>query len=343
LTYAPGFTFYRRESSLNQADQNASIDFQYRLGPQVTISARDGFQKTSNVFNQPDLTSAATVSGGAQDANFSVIAPIANSLRNAGNVGITDQFAINSMVGASGTFSNLHYPNSTQVPGLFDSSSQGGAAFYSRRISQIYYVGGTYEYQRLVSYLPSGLNQTHTDAVLGFLSIAPTPHFWVSLMGGPQYANTIQPAALSSTMQYVSSRTWTPAAGASLSWQGHLTNVAASYLKAVSGGGGLVGAVRLNSASVSVRQQITRSFSGAVIGQYAQNDVLGSLLPGANSGHSLVGMASLQQQFGPHVRVELGYTRLHQSYNDIAVISAAPNTNREFVAISYQFSKAVGK
>ena len=55
LTYAPGFTFYQRESSLNEADQNASINFQYRLSPHVTFSARDGFQKSSSVFNQPDL------------------------------------------------------------------------------------------------------------------------------------------------------------------------------------------------------------------------------------------------------------------------------------------------
>ena len=55
LTYAPGFTFYQHTSSLNQADQNASIDLQYRLSPHVTFSARDGFQKSSSVFNQPSL------------------------------------------------------------------------------------------------------------------------------------------------------------------------------------------------------------------------------------------------------------------------------------------------
>src|ERR1700690_4374215 len=70
LNYAPGFTFYQRESSLNQEDQNASINLQYRLSPHVTFSARDGFQKSSNVFNQPDLASAAAVSGGTQEANL---------------------------------------------------------------------------------------------------------------------------------------------------------------------------------------------------------------------------------------------------------------------------------
>src|SRR5208282_3667035 len=70
-TYAPGFTFYQRESSLNEQDQNASISLQYRLSPHVTFSARDGFQKSSNVSNQPDLATATTVSGGTQQGNFS--------------------------------------------------------------------------------------------------------------------------------------------------------------------------------------------------------------------------------------------------------------------------------
>jgi len=131
LSYAPGFTFYQRLSSRNEADQNASINFQYRLSPHVTFSAQDGFQKSSNVFNHPDLASAGAVSGGAQVPNFSVIAPIADRLSNSGNVGLGYQFARNEMVGASGTFSYLHYPDPTQVPGLYDSSSEGGSAFYS--------------------------------------------------------------------------------------------------------------------------------------------------------------------------------------------------------------------
>ena len=42
------------------------------------------FQKSSNVFNQSDLTSGGAVSGGAQGGNFSVIAPIADRLSNSG-------------------------------------------------------------------------------------------------------------------------------------------------------------------------------------------------------------------------------------------------------------------
>ncbi len=342
-TYAPGFTFYQRESSLNQTDQNASINLQYRLSPHVTLSARDGFQKSSNVFNQPDLASAGAVSGGTQEANFSVIAPIADRLSNTGNVGITSQFAANGMVGASGTFTNLHYPDQAEVPGLFDSSSQAGSVFYSLRISKMHYIGVTYEYQRLLSYPTEGQNETQTHAILLFYTLYPTSRFSVSFFGGPQYSDTVQPPLPSLPVQVPAARAWTPAAGASLSWQARLTNIAVSYSHIISGGGGLIGAVHMDSASASVRQQMTRSLSGSLAGGYVQNDVLASVLAGNINGHTVSGTASLQQEFGQHINLQLGYTRLHQDYSSVAVLAATPNTNREFVSISYQFSRPLGR
>jgi hypothetical protein len=60
------------------------------------------------------------------------------------------------------------------------------------------------------------------------------------------------------------------------------------------------------------------------------------------NGHTILGTAGLQQQFGQHLNLQLGYTRLHQDYTSVAVL-ATPNTNREFVSISYQFAKALGR
>ncbi len=350
LTYAPGFTFYQRESSLNEADQNASINFQYRLSPHVTFSARDGFQKSSNVFNQPDLASAAAVSGGAQEANFSVIAPVADRLSNSGNVGIAYQFAANGLVGASGAFTNLHYPNQAEVPGLFDSSSQSGSAFYSLRIAKRHYIGAAYQYQRLLSYPAPGTNQTQTDALLLFYTLYPTSRFSISVFGGPQYADSgPQFAATACPSNGVppcpspASRSWNPAAGGSLSWQGRLSSLAISYAHLIASGGGLVGAVKMDSATASIRQQVSRTLSASVAGGYAQNDLLSATPLTGNNGHTVSGTASLQQQFGQHLYLQLGYTRLHQDYSTVAVLAATPNTNREFVSISYQFFRPLGR
>lgn len=343
LRYAPGFTFYQRESGLNQADQNASIDLHYRLSPHVTVSARDGFQKSSSVFNQPDLAAAGAVAGGAQEPNLSVIAPIADLLSNFGNVGISYQFAANGMVGASGTFTNLHYPNQAEVPGLYDASSQGGSVFYSLRVSKMHYVGATYQYQRFLSYPSEGQNETQTHAILFYYTLYATSKFSMSMFGGPQYADTVQPPLAPFNLVLPPSRAWTPAAGGSFSWQGRLNSLAVSYSHLISGGGGLFGAVHMDSATASIRQQITRSLSGSLTGAYAQNDILGSLLAGGNNGHTISGTASLHQQFGEHISVDLGYTRLHESYSNVPVLSLTPNTNREFVSVSYHFSRPLGR
>jgi hypothetical protein len=343
LTYAPGFTFYQRESSLNEEDQNASINLQYRLSPHVTFSARDGFQKSSSVFNQPDLASAAGVSGSTQEGNFSVIAPIADRLTNSANVGISYQFAANSMVGAGGTFTNLHYPNQAQVPGLYDSSSQAGLAFYSVRVSKTNYFGATYQYQRLLSYPAPGTNQTQTHALLLFYTLAPTKRFSISVFGGPQYTDLGPQFAATGSTQSPASRSWNPAAGGSLGWQGHMSSLAISYAHLISSGGGLIGAVKTDSVSASIHQQLSRMLSASLAGGYAQNDVLTVTPSVGSNGHTVSGTASLQQQVGQHLNLQLGYTRIHQDYSTVAVLAATPDTNREFVSISYQFSKPLGR
>jgi hypothetical protein len=343
MTYAPGYTFYQRFSSRNEADQNAAIDFTYRLSPHVTFAAHDGLQKSSSVFNQPDLGSAGAVSGGTQGGNFSIITPLADRLSNAGNAGITYQFARNAMIGASGTFTNLHYPNQSEVPGLFDSESQGGSAFYSLRISKVNYLGVAYQYQRLQSFPTLGTNETQTHALLVFYTLSPTKRFSISLFGGPQYADIGPQFSTIGSMPAPAFHSLNPQAGGSLSWQGRVSNLAVSYAHMISSGGGLIGAVQQDSANASIGQQLSKTLNAAVSGGYAQNDLLAAAALASNNGHTVSGTASLRQQFGQHLNVQLGYTRLHQVYSTVAILATTPDTNREFVSLSYQFSRPLGR
>lgn len=344
FTYSPGFSFYQRTSDLNSANQNAAIVFSYRLSPHVTLSARDSVMKTSSVLNQPDFAPGGPVTGGAEGANFSVIAPVADLLTNSGNVGLTYQFSANQMIGANGTFSNLHYPNPAQVTGLYDSSSQGGSVFYSHRVTRMHYFGVTYQYQRLIAQPTIGLNETQTHAILGFYTMYPSARLSVSLFGGPQYSDTMEPPIAPLPAAMPAARAWTPAVGGSLSWQGRLNTFAMSYSHIISGGGGLNGAVHMDSATASWRQTIAKNLNATVSGAYIQNNVIGGFaLPGASNGHTVSGTVSLQRQFHQNVNMQLGYTRLHQDYSGVSVVSALPDTNREFISLSYQFSKPVGR
>jgi hypothetical protein len=343
LAYAPGFTFYQKVSAYNESDENLALEFTYRLSPHVTFSAGDGLQKSSNVFNQPYLGAAGVVSGGTTAANQSVIAPLADRLSNSGNVALTYQFAANTMIGASGSFSNLHYSDPAKVPGLFDSESQEGSGFYALRIAKRHYVGAIYQYQRLLSYPAPRTNETETHAALAFYTWYLSSKFSASVFGGPQYADSSPQFAATGSASSPASQSWKPDAGGSLSWQGLHTSVALSYLHMVASGGGLLGAVKMDSATLSLRQQLMRTLNATVLGSYAQNDLLVNTPLASGNGHTVSGTALLQQFVGQHFNVQLGYTRLHQDYNTVAVLAANPDTNREFVSISYQFSRALGR
>jgi hypothetical protein len=336
FNYSPGFTLYQKTSGLNQADQNLGINLSYRLSPHVTLGLRDSFLKTSNVLNQPNQDFAQPVSGSVFVPNESVIAPLADVLSNTANASLTYQFGPNGMVGASGTFANLHYPNQSQVPGLGDSSSRAGSAFYNRRLSKMHYLGATYQYQNFLAYPTLGQSQTTAHSVFLFYTLYLKPTVSISLFGGPQQANTRQFGLPTTTG-------WSPVGGASMGWQGRLTSFAVSASRAINDGGGLSGAVQAISANASVRRQIIRNLSTSLGGSYADNNMLDPLAIFNTSGHTVSGSASVQRQVGEHLNLQLQYMHLHQSYSDVAVLSAAPNRDRVAVSISYQFSRPLGE
>jgi hypothetical protein len=337
VAYAPGFTFYQHQSDLNASDQNFSGSLTARLSPHVTLSARDLFQRSSNAFSQPDTFSDGAVTGGAQAPNFSVVAPYANRFNNVGRIDLTFQFARNEMVGVSGNFSNMQYLHGSEATGLADSGSQATSSFYSRRIANRHYVGAVYQYQRLMSYLQPGTSETQTHAVLMFYTVYPLARLSVSFFGGPQYSDTVQPSTVPQMTK------WTPAAGASLGWQVQRTNFALSYSHTIAGGNGLEGAVQMDNVSGFVRQQITKTLTGDIALSYVKNDILGTVVPGASNGHSVMGSASLGQRFGKHVAVVLGYMRMNQVYTGVPTFAASPVTNRGFISLSYQFERALGR
>jgi len=240
------------------------------------------------------------------------------------------------MVGISGSALDLHYPNPSEVPGLYDSNSRGGAAFYSHRLSGKHYIGLTYQYQLLRAF-PTGFRaETTTHSALAFYTAYLRPTLSLSLFAGPQYADT-------QTSLVPSSRIWSPGAGASLGWQGPRSVLAVSYSKTIASGGGLIGAVHEDSATISIRRQLTRMWSAGAEGNYLVSKVLNPIDSFSTGGHTISGSASIRRQLGDHLNCEIGYARLHQTYDNLPLISKAPDTNREWVSISYQFARPLGR
>lgn len=335
LTYAPGFTFYNRISSRNEQDQNVSFASQFRLSEHVTLRAEDVFQKSSNVFNQPDLGGVVPVIPGTSGSNDSVIAPVANRIGNLATTGLDYQFSRNQMVGVSAGFSLLNYPDSSQVPGLYNSSSQEGSVYYALRTGRSNYLGVSYQYERLIADPGIGQDETQAHAFFAFYSKSFTPRVSVSVFGGPQYQST-------SLLGFAPTKSWQPYAGANLSWHSLRTAVGLNYLHQVASSGGLGTAVHLDTANVSVEQMLRRRLTATATGGWSQNNLIVPGVGGSANGHTLYASFAVRQQLGTHVSAMAGYAWLGQNYA-IATFAGQPTTNREFISLSYEFERALGR
>src|ERR1017187_8576925 len=73
FAYSAGFLFYEPTSALNSVQQSASARFQYRTSPRTTFTLSDGFQQSSNPFNQASSILGEPISGSPQPSNAVVI------------------------------------------------------------------------------------------------------------------------------------------------------------------------------------------------------------------------------------------------------------------------------
>jgi hypothetical protein len=336
LTYSPSITIYQQTSSENQSAQGLMVNFQYRLSPHVSVTLRDNLQKTANVFNQQDALSGPPVSGSPQPPITGAVDLVADLLGNQANAELTYQFSRNAMVGLGGTYSNLDYLQPTQVPGLYNSNTSGGQVFYCHRLSRNHYVGASYQYSKTLAYPPNASSQLQTNTVFLFYTVYLKPNLSLSFTGGPQHFDISQTALPTYS-------SWSPTLTASISWQEARTNFAASYARSVTGGGGLVGVFQSNTADVSARWRLARTWSLGAIASYASNEDLSpSSFLSTQGGHRNLEAVSLQRQLNERFRVEFGYTNVHQKFTGIPAIVNAPNVNRGFVSLSYNFSRPLG-
>jgi hypothetical protein len=343
LLYSPGFTFYRPTGALDVIDQSVTFNYRFRLTPHQLIKANENFQQGGSSF------SPSSYSGGGGSSNTGVLAPFSNTLTNAANAEYSIQISPTDMFGISGSFYNLHYPDLSDVPGLYDSDEQGGAAFYSHRISGSQYLGSTYRYSRIRSYPQDAHSeiQTQTHTFYLFYTFYPKPGLSFSVSGGPQVFNSEYSLPGSTTAQTPTStgNSWSPGATASMIWQKSHANFTARYTRSTSAGGGLLGTFDSNTASALVRWRASRNWT---LGASVDYSILKSVTPlpffSTNlGGHTLAGIATVDHPFNAHFGVLFEYDRLHQSYAGVPVLLTNPDSNRELVSVYWQLARPLGR
>ncbi len=337
FTYSPSFTFYKTATSLNTWDQNATEIYQGRLSPHITLGLQDNFVKTSNVFNTGYPFAAGGLSGLAQSPTPPLIVPYADQLRNTANIDLTYQYTRQGMIGAGGQFSIYRFPNHAQSPGLYDSGSIGASVFFNRRLTRGQYLGAMYQYYDTLTYVTPYDIDTQVHEILPFYTLTLHRSFSLSIAGGAQRIFAAQhPQTLF--------KTWAPEGVFSLGWQGERGHIAASFLHKVIAGEGLTGAYNSNSANFLGGWRFARTWTGETSVSYQQVDVVAwlplSIYP---DGHMFGASATVQHSFGDRMNLQFGYDRLQEKYAGLAVIGMNPSSNREFLTLTYTFTKALGR
>lgn len=337
LGYAAGLTVNQRFSSRNQGSHDLNFDSQFRLSPHVSLRLAEGFQLTTGFFD----SGIGTAGAGNGGPNANLITPLAKQ-RSSSTVGeINYHFALNDLVGASGSFYDLHYSDQQEQTFLVDSRTASASAFWLHRVFGRDWAGVSYRFDR-ITFDPNGETRVHSFMFVNSLTLP--QRFTISGYVGPEYADNrgFTPGSDVSS----SFNGWSVAGGVEAGWQKERTSVAVGYSRRISDGRGVLGVVRLQSVHGELRQEL---FPGWTVGLNASHGTNDSLtVPFAGSAQQINATSagvSLERNIGRSLGIRLGYERNFQDQIGAADPSrqGVAHRNRFVATLGYQWSKALGR
>jgi hypothetical protein len=341
LAYAGGLTINQRFTSQNQGSHNLNFDSQFRLSPHVNLRVAENFSMTTGFFDAG--AGSDVVVAGAGGPNTSLIAPLATQRSNMTTVETNYHFALNDLIGASGSFYDLHYTNQaqgTQLTELPDSQTASGSAFWLHRLFRGDWGGTSYRFERLTF---TGGQETEVHSFFAVNTLKFSNRFTLTAFAGPQYVENM--GMLSGGTPLPQSNNWSAAGGAEGGWQNLRTSLFAGYSRSISDGGGLLGAVRLQTVYGNFRRELVPGWAVALGASHSSNQSL-VITEGNTSSINLTSAGiSLERNVGKSLGLRMGYSHDFQEQYFLpaaGVPTLDASRNRFFVTLSYQWAKPLG-
>src|SRR6266849_8875620 len=187
LGYAGGLTVNQRFTSQNRGSHNLNFDSQFRLSPHVSLRVAEYFSVTTGLFDSGNGTGVA---GGAGGPNGSLVTPLATQRSTLTTVEMNYHFALNDLVGASGSFYILNFSDAGAQ--LTDSQTASGSAFWLHRFFRGDWGGASYRFDRITfsgGSNPSGETRVHSFLAVNTLSLS--RRLTLTGSAGPQYSENV--------------------------------------------------------------------------------------------------------------------------------------------------------
>jgi len=337
LGYAAGLTVNQRLSNRNQGSHDLNFESQFRLSPHVNLRVAEDFSLTTGFFD----SGSGVVGGGTGGPNASLITPLSKQRSSSTVTQVNYHFALKDVIGASGSFNDLHFSDVPAGFSLFDSRSTAASAFWFHGLFGRDWAGISYRFQR-VTFEPSGATgepggETRVHSIMVVNTVSLPGRFTVTGFIGPEHSDN-----QGQTSQFSD---WLLAGGVDAGWQKEHTSVAAGYSRRINDGGGVLGVVRVQSVHGGVRQQLLPGWAVAVGASYGHNESLTVPSPGsARSVNSASVSASLERNLGKSLGLYVGYAHDFQEQIGAADPFQGPaHRNRYFVTLGYQWARPLGR
>lgn len=338
LGYAGGLTINQSLANENQDSQNLIFDSQYRLSPHVNLRVAESFSLTTGFFDAGNGTETGAGSGGP---NASLIAPLSTQRSSMTTVETNYHFALNDLIGASGSFYDLHFTNVPAGTQLADSETASGAAFWLHRIVGADWGGISYRFQRITFNPGGGETDVHSFLAVDTLNISSR----LTLTGfvGPQY--TENQGLFPGELQPTQTNGWSFSGGAEGAWKNQNTGIAAGYSRGISDGGGVLGTVLLQTVHANFRREIIKGWAAAVYAMHGTNQSLTVPLATSAGSISLTSAGiSLDHNVTKNMGMRMGFSHDLQQQFGLPAPNPTQNANRNrvFLTLLYQWAKPLG-
>lgn len=342
LGYAGGLTVNQKITSENNGSHSLNFDSQFRLSPHVNLRVAENFSLTTGFFDAGNGTEVGAGTGGGP--NTSLITPLATQRTSITTAETNYHFALYDLIGASGSFYDLHFSNAPAETQLANSQTASGSAFWLHRIFAGDWSGLSYMFNQITS--NPGSDETRVHSFLAVNTLSLSKRFTLTGFVGPQYSEN--QGLVTGETQLTQSNSWSVSGGGEGGWQGERTSATAGYSRSVSDGGGLfLGAVHLQTVHGSFRRQLTPGWAATLTASHGMNQAIFTASP--SSINLTSAGVSLERNVRKQIGLRFGYT--HDFQEQFGVLGLSPtsplqtldaNRNRFVVTLSYQWAKPLG-
>jgi hypothetical protein len=342
LGYAGGLTVNQRFTNQDQGAQDLTFDSQYRLTQHINLRVAESYLMTTGVF---DSGAGGVEQGEAGTLNASLLAPLASQRSSQTTVETNYHYALNDLVGASGSFLDLRFGDLPAGEQLSNQQMAATAGFWLHRFFTGNWGGASYRFER-ITFDPNGETLVHDFMAVDAMQIS--KQFSVNGFVGPEYTIT-QPMGSETGTAASQTNQWSVTAGAAASWQNAKTSLTGGYSRTVTDGAGVLGAVRSQTIHAGLRREFVHAWSADITVNRGTNDSLSVPFAGGISSVNLTSAGggierSLGKGLGLHFSYDHDFQQELTTNGSTGPTPAWVNANRNRFAVmfSYQWSKPLG-